>query len=288
MRRGAHSCIRLTGCWLHLPLVFQSRIRLYKLRYNDEYPRTGPLGADYVTLQVTLFPSWHNVSSWARLDVSWYDTNRELFAAAWASRSSALDDCPRGHVDQDLPHAACTAQRARVHVTSQHFEQHVCNPPCAGAITSVVCFYDSHWPPEEDQSIFYVYADDSWQTPKVQATFRDLFAYKSSMAQKNVGKTRSMWHGHAVEDRSMHFALPMPFWHNASVRVDSTQLVRCEVDVVLGDVYDRTATGHFRMTSFFSPTEGGRGGRVFESELGSGHVVMATVGLMQEPHYLQW
>jgi hypothetical protein len=42
------------------------------------------------------------------------------------------------------------------------------------------------------------------------------------------------------------------------------------------------------MNSFFSSTKAGQGARVFESDHGSGHIVMATVGLVQEPHYLQW
>ncbi len=227
------------------------------------------------------------MSTWAALDVSWYDTNRHLFADAWAPRSSALEDCSRD--DTEPPHTACSAQHVRLAVAPQLQEREVCKAPCAGAITSVVCYYDPIMPPEEDQSIFYMFADDTWETPKVQATFRDMFAYKSRHAShKNAKPTRSIWHGHAPGEQRMHFALPMPFWHNASVRVDSDQAVRCEVDVALGDIYNRTATGHFRMTSFFSATEEGRGGRVFESEAGSGHVVMASVGLVQEPHYLQW
>jgi hypothetical protein len=57
-----------TGCWFHLPTVFKRRIRLFKERFEDEYPRTGPLGGDYISLQVSLFPPSTDVSHWAQLN----------------------------------------------------------------------------------------------------------------------------------------------------------------------------------------------------------------------------
>jgi hypothetical protein len=249
------------------------------------------LGSDYATLQVTLFPSWFNVSSFSGLDLSWYETNRAQFTDAWALRRSALDDCSTSlesvaNEPVHARHAACAADVVNVAVTPEA-EKQVCGP-CAGAITSVTCSYDPKMPPDESDSIVSVFADDAWETPKVQATFRDFFAYKSGLIREKRVATQSMWHGHATDLQRMHFALPMPFWHNASVRIDSVYSVECDVQVVLGPIYDETTTGHFFMNSFFSSTKAGLGARVFESEQGSGHIVMATVGLQQEPHFLQW
>jgi hypothetical protein len=96
-----------------------------------------------------------------------------------------------------------------------------------------------------------------------------------------------MWHGHAPDNQFMHFALSMPFWwYNASVRIDSVYSVRCQIQVSLG-LIQQNDTGHFHL-NLFSLSESGRGVRVFESEQCSGHIVMATVGLVPEPHYLQW
>ena len=154
-----------------------------------------------MTLQVTLFPSWFNVSMWSGLDVSWYETNREQFARAWASRMTALDDCTgRSSLESaanEPLHAACSAEVVNVVVTPEA-EQEICGPQCSGAITSVTCSYDSELPPGEDD-LFSVFADDAWESPKVQATFRDFFAYKSPwsvVTREKRGSVQSMWHGH--------------------------------------------------------------------------------------------
>jgi hypothetical protein len=239
---------------------------------------------------------------WSGLDVAWYETNREQFARAWASRMTALDDCTGRSslesVANEPLHAACSAEVVNV-VVAPEAEQEICSPQCSGAITSVTCSYDSELPPGEDD-LFSVFADDAWESPKVQATFRDFFAYKSPwsvVTREKRGSVQSMWHGHqwgGVEEGGvgrggrMHFALPMPFWHNVSVRVDSVYNVKCEIQAALGLIYNRTTTGHFLMKSFLSSTEPGLGARLFESEQGSGHVVMATVGLVQYPHHLQF
>jgi hypothetical protein len=114
------------------------------------------------------------------------------------------------------------------------------------------------------------------------------FAYKSGVAlHQNRGQTQSMWHGDALDVQFMHFALSMSFcWYNASVRIDSVHSVRCRIQVSLG-LIQQNDTGHFHL-NLFSLSESGRGVRVFESEQCSGHIVMATVGLVPEPHYLQW
>ena len=153
-----------------------------------------------MTMQVTLFPSWFNVSKWSALNVSWYETNREQFARAWASRMTALDDCPdRSSLENEPLHAACAAELVNIVVTPEA-EQDICSPQCSGAITSVTCFYDSELPPEEDD-LFIVFVDDARESPKVRATFRDFFAYKSAPTYEKrfhpkPTAMQSMWHGH--------------------------------------------------------------------------------------------
>jgi len=79
-----------TGCWFHLPAVFKRRIRLFKERFEDEYPRTGPLGGDYISLQVSLFPPSTDVSHWAKLPIEWYDTHKCLFSTSWRRKPQHL------------------------------------------------------------------------------------------------------------------------------------------------------------------------------------------------------
>jgi hypothetical protein len=260
------------GCWFHLPAVFEHRVRLYKERFEDEYPRTGPLGGDYVSLQISLFPPSTNVSKWSMLPLSWYDENRDVFAKSWGSRTSALDDCSLLNIssicDKD-------AQRFDFSSVSGQDPQVVCIN-CSGAVTSVTCIKSR----SKSTDRIKIYFDEPNNGPQVEVTFSDFFAYYEDGAALG-----SMWHGQKSND-VLFFALPMPFWRSLAISVQSDS--SCSLEFVLGDFYAQDETGHFHLKTTNEEASPARGATVLRTSNAGGHVVMTSVRLNQPSRYMQW
>jgi hypothetical protein len=266
-----------TGCWFHLPVVFERRIRLFKERFEDEYPRTGPLGGDYISLQVTLFPPSTRVSHWAKLPIEWYDTHKCMFAASWRLRTSALDDCSFSAFAAYWNSSLCHLPVQKIPVSVGSNSTLVVCKNCTGAVTSITCSKES----AKSTDRITIHFDESQTGPQVDVVFRDIFAfYEDSNAV-----IRSMWHGQTSE-RNLIFALPMPFWNSLAFSVYSGS--SCSLEIVLGDSYDESETGHFHMKSTDEDSVKGKGSTVFRASSAGGHVVMSSIRLNQNKRFMQW
>jgi hypothetical protein len=263
------------GCWFHLPVVFERRVRLFKERFEDEYPRTGPLGGDYISLQVSLFPPSACVSYWAKLPIDWYDAQKDMFAASWSLRTSALDDCSFKTIANEST-AICHLPAQRFHQQSARTPQVVCQN-CSGAVTSVIC--SKHQAKSTDR--IRIHFDESQTAPQVDAVFRDFFAYYEDSS----AAIRSMWHGQTSEQKLV-FALPMPFWHSLIFFVDSD--ASCSLEFVTGDCYVEAETGHFHLKSTDEDAIPGKGSTIFRASSAGGHVVMTSIRLNQPMQFFQW